>query len=745
MKNRILNRLSNLLMLLLCILPLTALLIDSFDFTADASILLWAVGICLLLWFSANFRRGMLPGLILSSFLLFAAYKKFAGDLRLELTDFFDRLTGIYYEHYYDLGSQYPFKNEVDSHTFILLLIVFFLAAYMSMSLTSKSGRTSFSLLGSLPVFAGCIAINGRPQVLTILCLMLFWTMLLSGGNYYGEESNQGRIALIVALPTAVLLFALVLWQKPEEYDYEAQPTEMVERFDKLGAVFSNWMNGIDGGIELFPNGETEVLSEDEPSLPDSDLSQIRFPDGNWGMGDGSLELERSMDSVDQQVLILRARAETDGYLYLRNFSFGDYTGTGWLRAEEPDSIVGSSLAFTAAAVSAAADSKAYTIDLRFSSRPDVAAIPYYSTLSPESDSFVPSDGERNYSVDYYSFDGSMSMLPLPTEYVEAEAVYRSYAHRYYTSLPESTKSQVLSLIEQAGISADSPELIAEVAAYVKGCVSYDIGTSPYPTGDYAVYFLQEAETGYCIHYATAAAVIYRALGIPARVTDGFLFQAKAGEYVDVLQGNEHAWVEVYVDGLGWIPVEVTGSAGFISSPVEETPELDSTPAPAESDAPAVTEEPLEEAPPAIPTPQPSQALPVGIISQPETQANARPRVLIQLLDAILYAILLALLLGALPVERLIRLRLMQNRISQRDRRKAAVWIWKYASRTSKFGAELPDCITKCAEKAAFSPHEIGAAEYKEVRHALYAMIDGSYAKLSPFRKFVIKFIYALK
>ena len=52
---------------------------------------------------------------------------------------------------------------------------------------------------------------------------------------------------------------------------------------------------------------------------------------------------------------------------------------------------------------------------------------------------------------------------------------------------------------------------------------------------------------------------MYRALGIPARVVDGFAFTTVAGSYVDVRRSDEHAWVEVYIDGLGWLPVEVTG------------------------------------------------------------------------------------------------------------------------------------------------------------------------------------------
>ena len=741
MKNRFLNRFVNLILLILCILPLAALIADSFALITDKRFMLWAAGICLLMWLAANFRHGFFPGFLLSALLLYLAYRFYHADLRLELTDFFDRITGVYYEHYYAIGSKYPYAAAVDSHSFILLLAVFLLSAYVSMSLTSKSGRTVFSLLGSLPVFAGCIAVNGRPSVFVIVCLMLFWALLLIGGNYYGEESNQGRTLSILALPLAALLCALVLWQKPAEYDYNAQPTDMVEKFDRLGSAFSSWINSREGGLNLFPG---ETAQQSGTSSAESDNSPIRFPGVSWGMGDGALSLNSSASAQDREKLILRVRAETDGYMYLRCFSYGDYTGTGWRRAEEPENGI-SSLDFTALALAGKADSARHSLDIRFASGVDVAAVPYYSVQSADSDIYVPAEG-RNYSVSYYSSDGSWDSLSLPEEYVQDELSYRSYATTEYTALPEGTKANVLQLIQQTGLRADSPDIIAEVASYVRSCASYDLDTQPYPTEDYAVYFLQNAETGYCVHYATAAAVIYRALGIPARVTDGFLFRAQAGEVVDVLQANEHAWVEVYLDGLGWIPVEVTGSGGVTApapqeAAVTETPDEETAP-PLESTEPNDGE---ESAPP-VQTPQPSDTIPVGPIrAQTEPESKSTSRTLIRFWNALTLILLLAVIFSLLPVSRLLRLRLRQRRISQPDRKKAAVWVWRTAVKASRYGAELPESITACAEKAAFSQHDISQEELLQVQNQLKQMLDDCYNGLSPVKSFLFKFFSALK
>ena len=84
----------------------------------------------------------------------------------------------------------------------------------------------------------------------------------------------------------------------------------------------------------------------------------------------------------------------------------------------------------------------------------------------------------------------------------------------------------------------------------------------------------------------------------------------------------------------------------------------------------------------------------------------------------------------------------MQNRISLPDQKKAAVWVWKYAKRAEKFGAEVSDEISRCAEKAAFSQHGINESELRAAQRELNSMLSACAAKLKGIKKLIFKFLY---
>ncbi len=74
--------------------------------------------------------------------------------------------------------------------------------------------------------------------------------------------------------------------------------------------------------------------------------------------------------------------------------------------------------------------------------------------------------------------------------------------------------------------------------------------------------FLFTSKQGFCEHYAGSFALLMRAAGIPARVVTGY----QGGEVnplnaeLIVRQADAHAWVELWVEGEGWVRTDPTAA-----------------------------------------------------------------------------------------------------------------------------------------------------------------------------------------
>ncbi len=77
---------------------------------------------------------------------------------------------------------------------------------------------------------------------------------------------------------------------------------------------------------------------------------------------------------------------------------------------------------------------------------------------------------------------------------------------------------------------------------------------------DPAADFLFGDRIGYCTHFAHSAVFMWRTLGIPARIGMGYAIngEAREGSALMVRSGDGHAWPELYVEGLGWVVVDIS-------------------------------------------------------------------------------------------------------------------------------------------------------------------------------------------
>ncbi|MDR0416696.1 MAG: transglutaminase-like domain-containing protein, partial [Propionibacteriaceae bacterium] len=179
---------------------------------------------------------------------------------------------------------------------------------------------------------------------------------------------------------------------------------------------------------------------------------------------------------------------------------------------------------------------------------------------------------EWSYDVVTWRFDrAALAGLAADSEDAPANA-------RRLPALPHGDEIAALAEAVTAGAESDLAKAEALVA-YFRGpefayAIDTDYGDSEEPLWD----FLQD-KSGYCVHYATAMAVMARTLGLPTRVAVGFTAGTVVGDQgVREIRGaNAHAWPEIHFERAGWVAFEPTPG---LTGADEPEPEASAEPTP---------------------------------------------------------------------------------------------------------------------------------------------------------------------
>jgi len=131
-----------------------------------------------------------------------------------------------------------------------------------------------------------------------------------------------------------------------------------------------------------------------------------------------------------------------------------------------------------------------------------------------------------------------------------------------YLVVPEDLKRRLANLAATlAPPDAGDADLIRAVTRALRDKHAYTLEPSPPPAGvDPVESFLLGEHAGHCELFASAAVLLLRVRGVPARYVTGF----RGGEwngvggYVAVRDDRAHAWAEAFVQDRGWLRVDAT-------------------------------------------------------------------------------------------------------------------------------------------------------------------------------------------
>lgn len=154
--------------------------------------------------------------------------------------------------------------------------------------------------------------------------------------------------------------------------------------------------------------------------------------------------------------------------------------------------------------------------------------------------------------------------------FLDAEAAYNRFVYDRYTAVPDDIRRFLTGKLsgwqrEEGQTHFDVQRAKQNILFYLTTYITYDEDAASAASGaDPLLTFLDGSQTGYDVQYASAAVMMFRYYGIPARYVEGFLVtkdaaaSLSAGESLTLTGQSGHAWVEYYQDGVGWLPFEVT-------------------------------------------------------------------------------------------------------------------------------------------------------------------------------------------
>lgn len=168
---------------------------------------------------------------------------------------------------------------------------------------------------------------------------------------------------------------------------------------------------------------------------------------------------------------------------------------------------------------------------------------------------------KASQKLDFTKINGKKSSIE--RDYVSAMDDYGQYVRDQYLEVPEDIKKCLNTLDLKIDKNDTILKNVENISNYLKSHYEYTYRPGLTLQGkDPVIYFLKDRKKGFCTQYASAAVFMMRQAGIPARYVEGYKVRSsqwKLGK-AQVTDYEAHAWVEIYLDDIGWIPVDVTGS-----------------------------------------------------------------------------------------------------------------------------------------------------------------------------------------
>ncbi len=539
-------------------------------------------------------------------------------------------------------------------------------------------------IIGLIPLAACLVVTDMIPDPIFLYLLMLGLALLCLTSALRQRSHREGiRLAAFAALPVTLAL-GILFWLFPKD--------AFVDPAEDLGDRFFHWVSEMEqtaSGSDFTGSGTTPSRTERLDTL-----------------GDRQLRTTPVMDIT----------AEQGGTLYLRGQDFDFYDGHSWISSlgREEDFPLNDENSFFIG-------DTAGDLDIRLRSAVRIRYLPYYPLPAITLSGGLPLESSElsDYLVTRRVLPDDWKQIVASLESQQSGARYDHMPERYRT-LPLTAREGAEQLLETILTDEQSATEKADaIAAFVRNSAQYDLSPGKMPSNepDFALWFLEDSDKGYCIHFATATVVLLRAAGVDARYVTGYMARVPAGETVTVTADQAHAWAEYYEPRLGmWIVLESTPASGGADLPTE----------------PSAPQPGSETTPPTTPQLQPTQPT-----EPPEKTPEGGNSGWLWLLPA---ALIPVLLWGQWYLRRAAS----RHRMARGSTNRRALATWTVLSRCCRPLKLTPSPEAEAlACKALFSQHTLTQRELAVLRRELARTMNALMA-LPWYRRLVYRFLLGL-
>ena len=152
--------------------------------------------------------------------------------------------------------------------------------------------------------------------------------------------------------------------------------------------------------------------------------------------------------------------------------------------------------------------------------------------------------------------------------YLQMESAYREFVYSYALTVSAEFRAQLGAVLDSCCESYGPADSLTKEQAQTAALAFLELCFDG--SGDIALPLTDTAD-GTTYQYATVAALALRYYGIPARYVEGYTVKTAEGEPENVDASAAGAWVEVYQDGVGWLPLALTPGLEDLSAEQTES------------------------------------------------------------------------------------------------------------------------------------------------------------------------------